>query len=87
MINVFFGGGLFRPEPWQIKLTCFLNLPTPAFFVHFCSFQQQLQSLAGFKLGLSEYKASTLTTWPPPRPIVHVLLFANPKFAKFMLLN
>ena len=33
---------------------------------------------AGFELGLSETKASTLTTWPPPRP--YLLFFYLNKF-------
>ena len=50
-----------------------MGLPRPL-FVYFRSFQTQmlqikLKASAGFELGSSEMKESTLTILPPPRPL------------------
>ena len=79
----------YLENPWclmaSIKLWYLVSFfkwdHTSLFLYTFCkNFLEKLQTSAGFVLGSSEYKASTLTTWPPPRPLVpKQLLHSTPK--------
>ena len=56
---------------FSIACSVILNVPSPASFCLFSFFSNSLQNSklytsVGFELGSSEWKASTLTTWPPP---------------------